>query len=194
MTAGSMGEPARSAFIPGRIWELAAKRARSRRMTRLAETCKMIRDHGQPRSITTMSKATTAGSIQSRRASCSVKLSLLDRVEAKRRERAAEYNRLLSDVEAGFHTPCEPSWSRAVYHLYVVWTERSRRHDGAFGEGQHRHRDSLSDSVAPSAGLHIHGIQAGDFPAARRSPMKSSPCRCFHSSRPSSRPRVVRSS
>jgi len=40
----------------------------------------------------------------------------------QRRERAAEYNRLLSGNEA-ISLPHEPAWSRAVYHLYVIRTD-----------------------------------------------------------------------
>ena len=62
MKAGSMGRPRHSVFIPARIWEHAAKAARRRRtMPRSAKTMKMLRDHGQAKSTTTTSKATTDG-------------------------------------------------------------------------------------------------------------------------------------
>jgi len=47
------------------------------------------------------------------------KLPRLEGWNALRRERAADYTRLFA-AEAAILTPTEPSWSRAVYHLYVV--------------------------------------------------------------------------
>src|ERR1035441_10234570 len=41
----------------------------------------------------------------------------------QRRERAAEYKRLFEVAGNSVNIPHEPSWSRAVYHLYVVRTE-----------------------------------------------------------------------
>ena len=51
-----------------------------------------------------------------------VKLAHLPRWTAQRRERATEYNRLLESADTTVVAPYEPSWSRAVYHLYVVRT------------------------------------------------------------------------
>ena len=51
-----------------------------------------------------------------------VKLGHLAKWNAQRRVRAAEYNRLLVKNDAVM-CPYEPSWSRAVYHLYVISTE-----------------------------------------------------------------------
>ncbi len=42
-------------------------------------------------------------------------------MEHQRRDHAAEYNRLLANNNA-LGLPYEPSWSRAVYHLYVIRT------------------------------------------------------------------------
>jgi len=48
-----------------------------------------------------------------------VKLQYLSKWNAQRRERAAAYNRLLANNPA-ILCPYEPTWSHAVYHLYVV--------------------------------------------------------------------------
>jgi len=50
-----------------------------------------------------------------------VKLNHLAEWNSRRRDRAAEYDRLLAGNDA-VTCPYEPSWSRAVYHLYVVRT------------------------------------------------------------------------
>jgi dTDP-4-amino-4,6-dideoxygalactose transaminase len=97
-----------------------------------------------------------------------VKLKHLAEWNAKRRERAAEYNRLLAASEAGVRTPFEPSWSRAVYHLYVVRTEDREgmmAHLGkaGIGTGIHYpiplHRQRAYDSL---------GYEAGDFPVCEK--------------------------
>jgi len=48
-----------------------------------------------------------------------VKLRHLPKWNELRRERAVEYNRLLAENDQIIY-PYEPSWSRAVYHLYIV--------------------------------------------------------------------------
>jgi dTDP-4-amino-4,6-dideoxygalactose transaminase len=53
----------------------------------------------------------------------SVKLPDLPKWNAQRRERAEAYNRLLANSDGAITIPYEPSWSRAVYHLYVIRTE-----------------------------------------------------------------------
>jgi dTDP-4-amino-4,6-dideoxygalactose transaminase len=54
-----------------------------------------------------------------------VKLPFLKEWNESRRALAENYNRLLSDVDI-IRTPYEPSWSRAIYHLYVVICAQGR--------------------------------------------------------------------
>ena len=66
-----------------------------------------------------------------------MKLRHLAKWNAQRRERAAEYDRLLA---GNMHVtrPDEPSWSKAVYHLYVIRSsdrEGMARHLKAAGIG-----------------------------------------------------------
>ena len=97
-----------------------------------------------------------------------MKLKHLAGWNAKRRERAAEYNRLFAASEAGVQTPFEPSWSRAVYHLYVVRTqdrEGMMAHLGkaGIGTGIHYpiplHRQRAYESM---------GYKVGDFPVTEK--------------------------
>jgi dTDP-4-amino-4,6-dideoxygalactose transaminase len=48
------------------------------------------------------------------------KLTHLAKWNAHRRERASEYNCLFATAEESVVSPFEPSWSRGVYHLYVI--------------------------------------------------------------------------
>ena len=51
--------------------------------------------------------------------------------------------------------PSEPSWSRAVYHLYVVRTADREGMMDHLKKGGHWHRHSLSDSSALAKGLRV---------------------------------------
>jgi len=52
-----------------------------------------------------------------------LKLQSLAKWNEQRRARAAEYKTLFEKAGSPVNTPYEPSWSRAVYHLYVVRTD-----------------------------------------------------------------------
>jgi dTDP-4-amino-4,6-dideoxygalactose transaminase len=87
----------------------------------MAGKTKMLRDHGQSRKYfhdvegyNGRLDALQAGILHT-------KLGHLKSWNEQRRCKAAEYNRLLSDCQA-LGLPSEPSWSRGVYHLYVVQT------------------------------------------------------------------------
>jgi dTDP-4-amino-4,6-dideoxygalactose transaminase len=89
----------------------------------LAEKLRMIRNHGQGAKYHHLIEgyngrmdAFQAGMLQ-------IKLRHLEDWNAKRRSVAATYNRLLEDAD-WITTPYEPTWSRAVYHLYVVQVSR----------------------------------------------------------------------
>jgi dTDP-4-amino-4,6-dideoxygalactose transaminase len=76
-----------------------------------------------------------------------VKLGHLAKWNALRRDRAAEYDRLLAGNDA-LVCPYEPSWSRAVYHLYVV---RTADRDGL---AQHLKKAGIGTGVHYPVPLH----------------------------------------
>ena len=131
MKAGSMGRAAAFSFYPGKnLGACGEAGAATTNDAAIAKTIKMLRDHGQAtkyyhdiEGYNGRLDALQAGLLH-------VKLGHLARWNAQRRERAAEYQRLLESAETAVVTPSEPSWSRAVYHLYVVRTaERERLMD-----------------------------------------------------------------
>ena len=85
----------------------------------------------------------------------------------KRRDRATEYNRLLSNND-GVKTPYEPPWSRAVYHLYVI---RTGDRDGLI---QHLKNTHISTGIHYPIPLHLQqayislNYAVGDFPVTER--------------------------
>ena len=153
LPAGSMGRAGAFSFYPGK---------------NLGDMCKMIRDHGQAKKYYHDIEGYNGRLDAIQTGILSVKLKHLAGWNAKRRERAAEYNRLFAAAEAGVRTPYEPSWSRAVYHLYVVRTEDREglmAHLGkaGIGTGIHYpiplHRQRAYESL---------GYKVGDFPVTEK--------------------------
>ncbi len=122
MKAGSMGRAAAFSFYPGKnLGACGEGGAVTTNDSSLAEKIKMLRDHGQVKKYyhdlegyNGRLDAIQAGILQT-------KLPYLSTWNTQRRDRAAEYCRLMGTDE-GVGLPYEPSWSHAVYHLFVVRT------------------------------------------------------------------------
>src|ERR1700756_1786650 len=123
MKAGSIGHAAAFSFYPGKnLGACGEAGAVTTNDACVAGKIKMLRDHGQSKKYyhdvegyNGRLDAIQAGLLHA-------KLAHLAKWNTQRRDRAAEYNRLLSTDET-LTLPHEPSWSRAVYHLYVIRTE-----------------------------------------------------------------------
>jgi len=121
MKAGSMGRAAAFSFYPGKnLGACGEAGAATTDDSSIAAHIRMLRDHGQAKKYyhdiegyNGRLDAIQAGLLH-------VKLRHLAKWNAQRRERAAEYDRLLTAADCGVKAPYEPSWSKAVYHLYVV--------------------------------------------------------------------------
>ena len=122
MKAGTMGRAAAFSFYPGKnLGACGEAGAAVTNDSEIAEKIQMLRDHGQVRKYYHDFEGYN-GRIDAIQAGLlSAKLAHLAKWNAQRRDRSAEYNRLLSDNNA-VTCPFEPSWSRAVYHLYVIRT------------------------------------------------------------------------
>src|SRR5580658_7605976 len=120
MKAGSMGQAAAFSFYPGKnLGACGEAGAVTTNDAALADQVKCLRDHGQVKKYyhdvegyNGRLDAIQAGILH-------VKLGHLAKWNAQRRERAAEYCQLLGENES-ITLPSEPSWSNAVYHLYVI--------------------------------------------------------------------------
>ena len=125
--AGSMGRAAAFSFYPGKnLGACGEAGAAVTNDSKAAAKMRMIRDHGQAHKYhhdvegyNGRLDAIQAGLLK-------VKLTYLSQWNAQRRDRAAEYDRLLADNEA-IICPYEPTWSHSVFHLYVI---RSEDRDG----------------------------------------------------------------
>jgi dTDP-4-amino-4,6-dideoxygalactose transaminase len=125
MKAGSIGQAAAFSFYPGKnLGACGEAGAVTTNDETIAAKIRMIRDHGQAKKYyhdvegyNGRLDAIQAGILH-------VKLGYLKQWNSARRERAAEYNRLLGTADSAAVTiPFEASWSRGVYHLYVIRTE-----------------------------------------------------------------------
>jgi dTDP-4-amino-4,6-dideoxygalactose transaminase len=124
----------------------------------------MLRDHGQSKKYyhdlegyNGRLDAIQAGILH-------VKLAHLAEWNAQRRERAAEYNRLFTPTRNSLVLPHEPSWSRAIFHLYVV---RTQDREGLMA---HLKAVGIGTGIHYPIPLHLQkaydsfGYAPGDFP------------------------------
>jgi dTDP-4-amino-4,6-dideoxygalactose transaminase len=168
MKAGSMGRAAAFSFYPGKnLGACGEAGAAVTNDAKVAAKMRMLRDHGQAHKYHHEVEGYNGRMDAIQAGLLCAKLPCLERWNAQRREKAAEYNRLLVECRK-IVCPHEPSWSRAVYHLYVVRTEG---------------RDELIGQLAGAGigtGIHypvpLHMQKAyswlhyrpNDFPVARR--------------------------
>lgn len=122
MKAGSMGSAAAFSFYPGKnLGACGEAGAVTTDDSSVAHKIRMLRDHGQAQKYYHDMEGYNGRLDAIQAGLLHVKLAHLAKWNTQRRDRAAEYNRLLADNDA-VTCPFEPSWSRAVYHLYVVRT------------------------------------------------------------------------
>jgi dTDP-4-amino-4,6-dideoxygalactose transaminase len=166
MKAGSMGRAAAFSFYPGKnLGACGEAGAVTTNDAGLADKIKMLRDHGQAKKYhhdvegyNGRLDAIQAGLLHA-------KLAHLAKWNTQRRERAAEYNRLLARNEA-LSLPYEPSWSRPVYHLYVI---RTNDRDGMIN---HLKEAGIGTGIHYPIPLHLQkayvslNYSLGDFPVA----------------------------
>ncbi len=125
--AGTIGRAAAFSFYPGKnlgaCGEGGAVTTNDRAVT---EKVRMLRDHGQVKKYFHDLEGYNGRLDAIQAGILLTKLSSLTEWNKLRRARAEGYNKLLAGLD-GLILPYEPSWSRAVYHLYVV---RSGNRDG----------------------------------------------------------------
>ncbi len=169
LKAGSIGRAAAFSFYPGKnLGACGEAGAATTNGEGIAAKIKMLRDHGQAKKYHHDIEGYN-GRIDSIQAGLlHVKLRYLSKWNTLRRERAAEYNRLLSAADAGVTPPYEPSWSKAIYHLYVV------RCDNREGLMSHLKNAGIGTGIHYPIPLHLQKAYAsmhyrvGDFPVTEK--------------------------
>jgi dTDP-4-amino-4,6-dideoxygalactose transaminase len=167
--AGSMGRAAAFSFYPGKnLGACGEAGAVTTHDEQIAEKIRMLRDHGQAKKYyhdiqgyNGRLDAIQAGILR-------VKLKHLPQWNAKRREKAEEYKRLFAASEGGVGAPFEPTWSRAVYHLYVI---RAANREGLMA---HLNAAGIGTGIHYPIPLHLQrayeslGYKKGSFPVSER--------------------------
>jgi len=169
LTAGSVGKAAAFSFYPGKnLGACGEAGAVTTNDESIAAHIRMIRDHGQAKKYyhdiegyNGRLDAIQAGLLH-------VKLQHLAKWTEQRRERAAEYGRLFQAAGNPVETPFEPSWSKAVYHLFVV---RSGDREGLMS---HLKDAGVGTGIHYPIPLHLQKAytsmqyREGDFPVTER--------------------------
>jgi dTDP-4-amino-4,6-dideoxygalactose transaminase len=167
--AGSVGRAAAFSFYPGKnLGACGEAGAVTTNDADIAAKVRVLRDHGQAKKYyhdiegyNGRLDAVQAGILH-------VKLAHLSKWNENRRELARDYNRLLKLADYPVNPPYEPTWSRAVYHLYVVRTEDRE------GLMTFLHGDGIGTGIHYPIPLHLQrayralGHQQGDFPMAEK--------------------------
>jgi dTDP-4-amino-4,6-dideoxygalactose transaminase len=140
--AGAMGHAAAFSFYPGKnLGACGEGGAVTTNDPDIVLRVKMLRDHGQVKKYYHDTEGYNGRLDAIQAGVLSAKLPHLSTWNAERRDRAADYHRLLS-AEGIAILPHEPAWSRAVYHLYVIRCD---------------HRDAMMDHLKNAGiGTGIH--------------------------------------
>jgi len=119
--AGSMGKAAAFSFYPGKnLGACGEGGAITTNDEAMALRMKMIRDHGQAKKYHHDIEGYN-GRLDSIQAGwLSVKLPHLAKWNESRRNLAHRYHQLFAEVKDSIILPLEASWTKGVYHLYVV--------------------------------------------------------------------------
>jgi len=167
MKAGSIGRAAAFSFYPGKnLGACGEAGAVTTNDAALATKMKMLRDHGQAKKYyhdvegyNGRLDAIQAGILHA-------KLGHLAKWNSQRRDHAAEYRKLFERADCGVYPPYEPSWSKAVYHLYVVRVENRETFMA------HMKEAGIGTAIHYPIPLHLQKAYAslnyrqGDFPIA----------------------------
>ena len=164
LKAGSMGKAAAFSFYPGKnLGACGEAGAITTNDVSMAEKMKMLRDHGQSRKYYHAIEGYNGRLDALQAGILHVKLGHLKSWNESRRARAAEYNRLLAGCDA-IRLPWEPSWSRSVYHLYVIRTSDRE------GMMQHLKEAGIGSAIHYPVPLHMQrayssmNYSVGEFP------------------------------
>lgn len=167
--AGSMGHAAAFSFYPGKnLGACGEAGAVTTGDERLARHCQMLRDHGQSRKYFHDIEGYNGRLDTIQAGMLGVKLRYLAKWNEQRRERARGYEKLFADAEGTVILPHQPSWSRPVYHLYVVRVaDRARLQKDmaalSIGTGIH-----YPVSLHLAKAYEALGFRPGDFPVAEQ--------------------------
>ncbi len=167
--AGSMGKAAAFSFYPGKnLGACGEAGAIATNDEAMAARMKMIRDHGQAKKYYHDIEGYN-GRLDSIQAGwLSVKLRHLAKWNESRRAHAHRYHELLAEAQDSIVIPVEASWTKGVYHLYVVRVQEREAFQAALAEA------GIGTGIHYPIPLHLqkayHNLnyKKGDFPVTER--------------------------
>jgi dTDP-4-amino-4,6-dideoxygalactose transaminase len=167
--AGSMGRAGAFSFYPGKnLGACGEAGAVTTNDAELAQKIRALRDHGQMQKYFHEIEGFN-GRLDSVQAGfLSVKLRRLADWNGQRRECASRYKQLLDVGQELLGCPHEPSWAKAVYHLYVI---RVADRDEL---QKHLSEAGIGTGIHYPIPLHLQnayralGYRNGDFPISER--------------------------
>jgi len=165
---GSMGVAGCFSFYPGKnLGACGEGGAVTTNDEKIAQKVVMLRDHGQAKKYyhefegyNGRLDAIQAGILR-------VKLRHLTDWNQKRRQNAFRYDELLQGAD-GIIIPYEPSWAKAVYHLYII---RTRKRDE---QQKYLSENGIGTGLHYPMPLHLQkayvdlGYDEGDFPITEK--------------------------
>ena len=167
LTAGSVGRAAAFSFYPGKnLGACGEGGAITTNDEELAKKCKMLRDHGSAKKYYHDVEGYNGRLDSIQAGMLRVKLKHLARWNEQRRDAARNYQELLSPMSGTIHLPAEASFSKSVYHLYVVRTalrDELQKHLTQAGIGTGIHYPIPLHLQKAYAGM---GWSKGDFPTS----------------------------
>jgi len=165
LKAGSIGLAAAFSFYPGKnLGACGEAGAVTTNDEDLARQVAMLRDHGQSKKYYHDVEGYNGRLDSIQAGMLRVKLRHLSRWNDQRRESARIYDELLAPLESGVITPFQPSWSKAVYHLYVVRTDSRNELQ------EHLTKGGIGTGIHYPIPVHLQqayasfGWKRGDFP------------------------------
>ena len=167
--AGSIGHAAAFSFYPGKnLGACGEAGAITTDDERVARHCQMLRDHGQSKKYFHDMSGYNGRLDAIQAAFLRVKLRHLSSWNEQRRAHARAYQELFAGSDGAVVLPHVPTWSRPVYHLYVVRIsdrERVQQQLTAAGIGTGIHYPIPLHLCKAYEELFCH---PGDFPVAER--------------------------
>lgn len=168
LRAGSIGIAAGFSFYPGKnLGACGDSGAATTNDEVIAHRMRLLRDHGSATKYYHDIEGFN-GRLDSLQAGMlSVKLKHLPKWTELRREKAARYKELFTDI-SGAVAPFEPEWSKAVYHLFVVRVADRERLTKELGE------QGIGTGIHYPVPLHMQkayehlGYKVGEFPVTEQ--------------------------
>ena len=166
--AGSMGRAAAFSFYPGKnLGACGEAGAVTTNDTDLAKIISILRDHGQAEKYYHDIEGYNGRLDAIQAGILGFKLDHLSEWNSQRRDKAETYRELLSSLD-GLILPFEPSWVRAVYHLYVIRVQDRQEMQN------HLKKQGIGTGIHYPVPLHLQkaygtlGYQSGDFPITEK--------------------------